>query len=533
MSNFCSTFAENLNYRIMENEQKKTDYQILLEFLHDHGNWSGSFGPNRMIQEALHYLEFYQNINSPISAISFLPTIFEHADNRITFVSHEEERAFIYTFVTVIYIIFKAEGVKNEYQQKFLTEIENDLKKDTFYNAEKTENAIQQMVESRKTAPKFYNPLEEIKAIAGGKQLNQVEWHRLLFEMFRYAQLSGSAFPFFLVLHTFLVLIPNPKLRVKVLGHLKDAALQKFNKIYIDQFIEDVDMLEQVYLRLHALIADHPLPNLWPHDPSLRELVLWMNDLSPEELVALAQAALNRSKLIGAAPGIQTQVLQIPRYINKIQTDSGLEFCQGLYFAEGDRQWIQSGVGDEYRERPTLDTHSVDYRNKCYALFLRHRVSQLQKEYLKDHKFDKAIANYHAEVLQDLRLEYHYRFKNGNFQLEDRTAYTSLKARMEDMIAYFELVCKNEVVEEPKSNSKFKYIISDDEQEILKIHKRIEIYLSSPAKLRDELRRLQDEALMALPMENPTAIVRELQRVWGDKAPKEGSFKTTWGRLKC
>ena len=84
-----------------------------------------------------------------------------------------------------------------------------------------------------------------------------------------------------------------------------------------------------------------------------------------------------------------------------------------------------------------------------------------------------------------------------------------------------------------KTFTKFEYIISDDKKEILKIHKRIELYLSSPAKLRDELRRLQDEGLIALPMENPTAILRALQRVWGKKAPKEGSFKTTWGRVKC
>ena len=89
--------------------------------------------------------------------------------------------------------------------------------------------------------------------------------------------------------------------------------------------------------------------------------------------------------------------------------------------------------------------------------------------------------------------------------------------------------------EEPNQKPfvKFAFIITDDRNEILKIHKRIELYLSSPAKLRDELRRLQSEGLVALPMENPTQILRELQKVWGDKAPKLGSFKTTWGRVKC
>lgn len=86
--------------------------------------------------------------------------------------------------------------------------------------------------------------------------------------------------------------------------------------------------------------------------------------------------------------------------------------------------------------------------------------------------------------------------------------------------------------EEPKPVEKFEYILSDDPKEINMIHERIKLHISSPAKLRDELRRLQEDNLVALPMDNPTAILRAVQKIWGDKAPKEGSFKTTWGRLK-
>lgn len=81
-----------------------------------------------------------------------------------------------------------------------------------------------------------------------------------------------------------------------------------------------------------------------------------------------------------------------------------------------------------------------------------------------------------------------------------------------------------------KSPTKFKYIISDDRKEIAKIHKRIELHLASPAELRDELVRLQNEALVSLPMENPTAIIRAIYEVWGEDEPKERSFVTTWGR---
>ena len=86
---------------------------------------------------------------------------------------------------------------------------------------------------------------------------------------------------------------------------------------------------------------------------------------------------------------------------------------------------------------------------------------------------------------------------------------------------------------EPIENLKFKYIISDDLKEIQTIHSRIELHLSSPAKLRDELRKLNTEKAISLPLLKPTEIICEVKRIWGDKAPKERSFVTTWSRLKC
>lgn len=87
--------------------------------------------------------------------------------------------------------------------------------------------------------------------------------------------------------------------------------------------------------------------------------------------------------------------------------------------------------------------------------------------------------------------------------------------------------------EKPKKKQakpKFKYIISDDKKEIAQIHKRIELHLSSPAALRDELVRLDDDGLVSLPMDKPTDIIRDIRRIWSEDAPKERSFVTTWGR---
>lgn len=82
----------------------------------------------------------------------------------------------------------------------------------------------------------------------------------------------------------------------------------------------------------------------------------------------------------------------------------------------------------------------------------------------------------------------------------------------------------------PKPVGKFKYIISDDQKEIKKIHDRIKLHLSTPSELRNELSDMQDEELISLPMDKPTEIIREVHRIWGDLAPKERSFVIAWVR---
>ncbi len=86
---------------------------------------------------------------------------------------------------------------------------------------------------------------------------------------------------------------------------------------------------------------------------------------------------------------------------------------------------------------------------------------------------------------------------------------------------------ENDNMDEPM---KFKYILTDDWGVIGDIQRRIELHLSSPAELRDELRKLESEKLVSLPMDKPTEIIREVIKMWGNKAPKERSFVTTWGR---
>lgn len=427
----------------MENTQKETDYQILLKFLEDHSFWSSAFSLQTMIKDAFPFVDEIQNCNTPLSVKEFI----HKAASLVLFrESGCPDDDIAYTFVLVIYVLLKVEEPKNNYQRIFLDELEKHLKEEVsaHFNVEKTELAIQQIREYQKTAPKFYDPLEEFVAIGRGKNLKDVEWQRLLVEMMRVSLASGNNYPFYIILHTFLVLIPDPTRRIDVLHSLIDIAPRSLQEKVVAQFIEDANSLIYVYMRLRILMLNNPLPKIWPYDHDLKEIVLWMNDISPEEYVAFSQVVLNRKQYPWKSIGKRALVLQIPKYRNIIQTDSGLEFCMGLYYAEEERQGLLSGNDDDYDYNRSIDAQPIDYRYKCYDLFINHCVKVRQKEYLKTHPLDQTKSIYYAEILKDLQTEYHYQFKKRHFKLDDPFEYEYHKARVEELVSYMKSLYEKE-----------------------------------------------------------------------------------------
>jgi hypothetical protein len=121
-----------------------------------------------------------------------------------------------------------------------------------------------------------------------------------------------------------------------------------------------------------------------------------------------------------------------------------------------------------------------------------------------------------------------------NYPITTATHHSVMRAMSKDMppiqISFKNNIKITRAGEEVKPICKFKYIISDDEKEIKKIHDRIKLHLSTPSELRNELSDMQDEELISLPMDKPTEIIREVHRIWGDIAPKERSFVIAWVR---
>lgn len=515
----------------MENTQQQTDYQILKQFISKHPGVSSNFTPDAMIREALHYIDHIRYMRELIypqmhHQLLHEYTCFVARPTVITQATH-------YLFEITTYILIKLDGPKTQNEKNLLHSIEKQVpsQESAYWVQKDIDEVIQQMQDFQKSAPKFYQPLDEFREIVDGKDLNTIDWVRLLREMIQFSRATGLTYPHYIVLHTFLVFIPDMTRRLEVLYKLRDVASLALEPQEAEIILEESQWLVSVYQRIQLLLTKHPMPTVWEYDTDFNELVLWMDDLTPEELVALSQAIIDSRK----APkryGVVAQVLKIPKYINQIITDSGLDFCRGLYLAIGDRQYMQSGVGEGYREMPTLDTQSIIFMNKCYQIFINYRIAQLRETFIKEHQHDKPLSYYLWVLYKDLEFEFDECYQNDKLHMDNRKAYLSLKARFEDLIAYIlrALQIEQEKEDAQPHNDKFIYIISDEEPDITKIHKRIEMYIFSPAKLRDELIRLQEEKLVSLPMDNPTAIIREIRRIWGNIAPKERSFVTTWGR---
>ncbi|MBR2167543.1 MAG: hypothetical protein IJ920_04345 [Paludibacteraceae bacterium] len=140
-------------------------------------------------------------------------------------------------------------------------------------------------------------------------------------------------------------------------------------------------------------------------------------------------------------------------------------------------------------------------------------------------------------IQQQTLLAYNRRFLEWlvkNYPITPSSQHRVMQAMSKDMPP-IQVTIQNDIKvtranEQPKPVSKFKYILSDDQKEIKKIHDRIKLHLSKPSELRNELSDMQDEELISLPMDKPTEIIREVHRIWGDIAPKERSFVIAWVR---
>ena len=380
-----------------------------------------------------------------------------------------------------------------------------------------------------------------IRQINKGNIPARYNWEDLLKQMLRVQALLPDGCPYYMLIQFFLRNIISPGVRSNVVSMLQDAAPKCLPDVEAEKFITDGSCLYNIYVRLNNLgLAYGEYEKIWPNDPELNELAMLMQHIEPRELVAISQAIMEDNKVIGVRGNIIPHILCHSKFYGKRISKSGFDFCWALYFAEGHRELLMSGK-ENYMEFPTFDAFDHKFMNECYSLYIEREVEYYKKEWAKTKPGLHKESDYYLEVCSDLNADYRIFFEEGHFETDNKKIYGAIKARFSDLmglvVGKYNDALKKEEEEEKHvdyNGKKFAYILSEDPDEIEKIHKRIEVHLdpNKPSLLRDELYALHIENAIRLPMNKPSEIIREVKKIWGKLAPEERSFVTTWGRLK-
>lgn len=424
----------------MENKRQETDAEILLRFIAYSAGPSQPAPPMLVLQEALRLLDFYRS--RPIAP----PTARQCIDIGQLEIQRMLRRcvsnkAIGCLVAAAIYVIIKTDSNKVVWENRLATDLYKMLTEsyDIRFDDVAVKRTIQEIQEYKRTAPPTFNPFAEFDEIAKGKNLARVDWKLLLSELDKYHKLFNKKFPFYLMLHGFLMQLKFPTYRSDVLGYLEDAAEQIFESEKAKEFITEAGWLSVLYTKINNKGLNHPIKNRW-REQDLNEFTMLMETITPEEFVAISQSMVEARVITHVRCGFIPHILRSEKYIGQIVTDSGLEFCRGLYNAEGLREWLISGEGDNYTQLPSLDTLDLEFINECYDIFIDYHVKRIKKSYTNIQQRNKKEYEYYRELHEDLKKEIddilsrRIAPENGL----SIKAQESLFARFRDLIKYVE-----------------------------------------------------------------------------------------------
>lgn len=532
----------------MENEPRETDAQILLRFIAYSAGVCQPAPPMLVLQEALRLLELYrtQPIFPPPSARQCIDL--GQSEIQLMIKRCASNNAIGCLVAAAIYILIRTAPTDNAWEEKLALDIHKTLSDsyDIRFDNVAIERTIQEIQEYKRTAPPTFNPFEEFDAIAKGKNLAKVNWKLLLSELDKYHRLFNSKFPYYMMLHGFLIQIPYPTRRADVLGYLEDAADQIFDVKKAKDFVTEAGWLVTLYVKINGRGLNHPIQKRWA-ETDLNEFTMLMETIEPQELVAMAQSMIEWRQFSHERCGFIPHILRSEKYMRHIVTNSGLDFCRGLYHAEGIREWLISGEGDNYKQLPSLDTLDLEFINDCYDIFIDFHTLRIKKSYTNIEQRSKNEYEYYRELLENLKQEYKdilERKINPNNALSIK-AHESLFARFRDLIKYLEqrvkaekAKCasassaqKEETIE--KENSSEDKPKAPTQEEIEKIF--LPIYTKTPDchmlinLLVDDRDKVSDPnwARYALTIYNCKKILRDNQDSFKDWLPK---FCSLFGR---
>lgn len=315
-----------------------------------------------------------------------------------------------YQVATAMYVLLNTDGLKTVEEEALANDLLQVLiersHKNFYFKQEEAEQVIQEIKQYKKTAPPTINPLELFAEIGKGKNLTQVDWKVALGEVVKYQHLFGKSYPYYMLLNTFLHVIPFPLYRVDVLGYLKNEAERQLSTEEAREFINDADSLSHIYTRLNGLLANG-VPKIWDDAPDMDELTVFIKHVTPEELVAIAQSIYDSREIVGQRIGMVQHILRLEKYYGKLFTINSYDFCKCLYMAHGYRMLMMSGKED-FRELPTIDNLDCELRNKCFDVFIDLHVKQIKEKMKHDNRrlYPATDIDAYEELSKQLQKEY-------------------------------------------------------------------------------------------------------------------------------
>ena len=226
----------------METQQNDTDTRVLLRYITSCSDPSNSVPAMLVLQQAMTLLDEHPTDKIPILSAWDYIHMAQEALSRATHLTFWRQTPG-YQVAATMYILLQVDGLKKPTDETLANDIVRVLntRNNFHFDIDEVNHTIEQMKQCKEAAPPFINPMDICMEIANGKNLSEVDWKVLLNEIIKYKQIFDRTYPYYLLLHGFLHIIPAAMRRVDVIGHLQDASPTCLNKGDSKQFIEESD----------------------------------------------------------------------------------------------------------------------------------------------------------------------------------------------------------------------------------------------------------------------------------------------------
>lgn len=211
--------------------------------------------------------------------------------------------------------------------------------------------------------------------------VEKIDWEFMLVQLSLMSNYMGNTEPLMIVNNT-LSKIYQYDTRIDVLKHLLDSIEDDENS---DQWKANYECLIPFYRKIHEVKqSSGKFKKKWGDGFIVcNECAIFMQGVSPEEMVAYSQSILESSKNPTSSNPIWYQISRLYQFIDKLLTDNITEFITYMYCAEKYHQYL-TGDYEEMSDMPTSISIPVSLRNACFDIYIRMRAQDIESAKSKD-----------------------------------------------------------------------------------------------------------------------------------------------------